>query len=1386
MKLNIYKKLKNHWHNSKIILAILFLSIIFLYTHIHADEPTEHPILRLETGMHLEIINRIGVDAENRYLATASNDKTIRVWELQTGKLLRIIRLPIGDRFEGILYAVAVSPDGKTIACGGWTGWSWENSMSIYIFDLNSGNLLKRIKGLPGNIFHLVYSKNGKYLAAALGANYGIRVYKTTDYTLLARDKDYGNSSYGADFDNNNRLVTTSYDGYMRLYEVEAETGVTLRLVAKKMPSGGKMPYSVSFSPDNSKIAVGFGDSINVNVLSGNDLSLLYSPDTGDTQKRTLFAVSWSSDGKFLYAGGGYNKRYKEYQILKWQDAGKGAYTEIIASNDRIIHILPLKDGGIVYASTEPSFGIIDKTDNRKVYKSADLPRYSKGESRILVSQDGAEISFHYKITDKVSLLFSVADGILMEQPGGKRYVATFNPNASYKNGINVEKWAGSSSPMLNGKPLELDEGEFSRSLAIAPEGETFVIGSNWYLRLFDKNGNERWKIPVHDSTREVNIPQNGKVVVAALGDGTIRWYRLTDGKELLIFYLHNDKKSWVIWTPSGYYNSSPDAEGLIGWHVNNGKDRAADFFPITKFKSIYYRPDIIVKILDVLDEKEAVRLADEEAKEQFKIINAKVSDIVSAHIDIDNTSPLYYFYREYVISKFKKELDSFTPLIFTASRDGTVKIVDLESEKQLHVFYNKTSVNDVFVADSKIVAALDNGNINIWDLKSKKLHSKIRAHSSSVKSVFVEKNKLVSGSYDGTVKMWDLRTGALLKESGGPGGAVYDVFMSDNKVASISELGATIWDIKSDNKIDIKDIHGKAISISHDKIITGRSYKDVVISDLHTGKLLKQLGIHDNEIESVFVYKGQILSASTDKTIKIWDLDTGILLDTLRGHGDAIFSVFAGEDKIISASYDKKRFIQENIADGNIIVWDFYAHRLIKQIQIPAHKGAINSVFVYDKERFIQDRIRELTEEEIKSVKASYIAKRAERNKKLLFAHKEALKQFKAGKSPIESAHLLEKNGIESIIEAKPEDMTVDVYANILNDYAFFLQEAGKDKFKVINILQQVIKVSPERAVAYLNIGDAYYEINQEVAKAYYRKYVDIMNKNKKLALVPEKVKTILNLSEPKKSEIEIELRQKIYFDNKTIENTIKQSDIEKLMDLTVSKELELTSPDDENKKIPVYTCREYLQLTKKRAYPYSTIDINMASSFIHTCEFLEAIRYAKKPEKSHIEKKYINNLNLLSVGILPVLTGGAWEDIIKLSEQNKTVATLKQDDMVKIISSSKYQLDLEYEGMGLFIEEVARADFNRDGYEDIFLFGLVYATQGTLRSPFNIILTKRSKNDTMFEIISRATTCTYLNNLYNCHDSALYPENRLYDFSKDFLFYNLKEDVTVIKDKP
>jgi hypothetical protein len=86
-----------------------------------------------------------------------------------------------------------------------------------------------------------------------------------------------------------------------------------------------------------------------------------------------------------------------------------------------------------------------------------------------------------------------------------------------------------------------------------------------------------------------------------------------------------------VLWTPSGYYDASPGAEDLIGWHVNNGKDAAADFFPVGQFRSTFYRPDVIAKVLQTGDEARALQLANEEngRKQQQAQIASQLPPVV-------------------------------------------------------------------------------------------------------------------------------------------------------------------------------------------------------------------------------------------------------------------------------------------------------------------------------------------------------------------------------------------------------------------------------------------------------------------------------------------------------------------------------------------------------------------------------------------------------------------------------------------------------------------------------------------------------------------------------------------------------------------------------------
>ena len=72
----------------------------------------------LETGMHTAKIFRFDVDRAGRYGVSASNDKTARVWDLASGRLLQTLRVPVSKDDEGKLRAVAISPDGARVAVG--------------------------------------------------------------------------------------------------------------------------------------------------------------------------------------------------------------------------------------------------------------------------------------------------------------------------------------------------------------------------------------------------------------------------------------------------------------------------------------------------------------------------------------------------------------------------------------------------------------------------------------------------------------------------------------------------------------------------------------------------------------------------------------------------------------------------------------------------------------------------------------------------------------------------------------------------------------------------------------------------------------------------------------------------------------------------------------------------------------------------------------------------------------------------------------------------------------------------------------------------------------------------------------------------------------------
>ena len=143
-------------------------------------------------------IKRADVDAAGRYAVTGSDDKTVRVWSVEDGRLLRTIRLPAGPGNVGKVYAVAISPDGELVAAGGWTGTERRKRSTSSTAPPAAWRPHRR----PAGGRHSPHLLAGRaHLAATLGGANGLRVYdRRAGWAEVARDTDYGDGSYGADF----------------------------------------------------------------------------------------------------------------------------------------------------------------------------------------------------------------------------------------------------------------------------------------------------------------------------------------------------------------------------------------------------------------------------------------------------------------------------------------------------------------------------------------------------------------------------------------------------------------------------------------------------------------------------------------------------------------------------------------------------------------------------------------------------------------------------------------------------------------------------------------------------------------------------------------------------------------------------------------------------------------------------------------------------------------------------------------------------------------------------------------------------------------------------------------------------------------------------------
>jgi len=599
-----------------------FITVYLIAFGLIAYSQPKAPILRIERGVHNSKGNRMATDAEGKFLLTAGNDKTARFWDAQTGNLLKTFRVPIGGTGEGILYACALSMDGRIAALAGGTGFEWDNAISIYIVNTQTGAIINRIKNLKGVVQDLEFSPDGKWLAAGCDEANGVLIYDTRGWGEYKKLTGYTSDVNNLAFRAGGGMATASSDGKIRVYNSNFEK------INEKPGIAGEVIYSIAFNPAGDLLAIGYQGIPVVEVRSAPDLAVLYKPAVTSEENGSISALSFSADGSKLYAGsiGKFlnDKNKWTLTVRCWNNAGKGKYTELFMDNI-INDIKPLPNGLMAFLHFDPAdITVINALDSVSWHVSAQKNDYADmDKSAFRVNNTGSSIGF--TPGGKQPYSFDVLQRKLVQEES--LFPAPVDANA----GTVVRNWKGEWNPSINGKPVpKFDRKYYQQSLAtdISSDGRYVALTESWNVILLDKTAKQLWATMIETNPFAVNISGNDKAVVVACNDGTIQWFSMLDGKLLLTFFVLPDEKRWVLYTPTGYYDAAPGAEDFLGWHLNNGPDDAPSFFPVSRFKEEYYRPDIIDALFETYDETAAVTLANSRSKKEAVATTPAARDI--------------------------------------------------------------------------------------------------------------------------------------------------------------------------------------------------------------------------------------------------------------------------------------------------------------------------------------------------------------------------------------------------------------------------------------------------------------------------------------------------------------------------------------------------------------------------------------------------------------------------------------------------------------------------------------------------------------------------------------------------------------------------------------
>ena len=251
-----------------IILTIILFTVQFLAPLF--GQIKQKPELVVQTGHTMQVYS-MAFSPDGKTLASCSWDRTIKLWDVETGRQVKIF-----EDNAAPIYAVIFSPDGKTLASASDSGkvilWNVATGEKIETFEINSTpTSLTQDKSFSKSI---AFSPDGEFLAS--GSYRNIKLWNIETGKQMEITANHGDYVSSISFSPDGRtLASGSKDNMIKIWDVE--TGQ----IVKAFEVYDKRISFLIFSPDGKNIiSVTYNTVIFWNVETGQQIDFLRtSPD---------------------------------------------------------------------------------------------------------------------------------------------------------------------------------------------------------------------------------------------------------------------------------------------------------------------------------------------------------------------------------------------------------------------------------------------------------------------------------------------------------------------------------------------------------------------------------------------------------------------------------------------------------------------------------------------------------------------------------------------------------------------------------------------------------------------------------------------------------------------------------------------------------------------------------------------------------------------------------------------------------------------------------------------------------------------------------------------------------------------------------------------------